>query len=67
MSRTKFVLTHEEMMSEMDDLNASVAHGTRTVVSDNRKIEYRMTLNIDSDDWDRWIKHYHKEGDIFQA
>ena len=62
---TTFVLTHEEMMLEMDDLNASVAHGTITVVADNTKIEYRMTLNIDSDDWDRWIKNYHKDGDIF--
>ena len=62
---TTFVLTHEEMMLEMKVLNASVAHGTKTVVSDNKKIEYRMTLNIGSDDWNRWINNYHKEGDIF--
>ena len=62
---TTFFLTHKEMMLEMDELNASVAHGTKTVVSDNTKIEYRMTLNIGSDDWDRWVKNYQRYHDIF--
>ncbi len=62
---TTFVLTHAEMMLEMEKLKASRAHGTQALVN-NENIEYRMTLHKDSADWDRWIKNYHKEGDIFQ-
>ena len=62
---TTFVLAHAEMMLEMKRLKASSAHGTKEVVADNRKIEYRMTLKRGSADWDRWISNYCKEGDIF--
>lgn len=61
---TTFVLTHAEMMLEMDLLNASRAHGTQAL-KNNENIEYRMTLKKDSADWDRWMSKYHKEGDIF--
>ena len=63
---TTFVLTHAEMMLEMDNLKAARAHGTQALVN-NENIEYRMTLKKDSADWDRWINNYHKEGDIFQS
>ena len=53
-----------EMKLEMQKLKASRAHGTQTLVN-NENIEYRMTLKKDSEDWDRWINHYHKEGDVF--
>ena len=48
-----FVLTHAEMMLEMEKLKAARAHGTKALVN-NENIEYRMTLNIDSADWNRW-------------
>ena len=49
---TTFVLTHAEMMLEMERLKASAAHGTKEVVADNKKIEYMMTVERDSADWD---------------
>ena len=64
---TTFVLTHAEMMLEMERLKASPAHGTKEVVADNKKIEYMMTVERGSADWDRWINNYRKEGDIFQS
>ena len=62
---TTFVLTHAEMMLEMEKLKASPAHGTRKALEDNKTIEYMMRLKRDSADWDRWINNYRKEGDIF--
>ena len=61
---TTFVLTHTDMMLEMKNLKASRAHGTQALVN-NENIEYRMTLNIDSADWKRWINNYLKSDDIF--
>ncbi len=63
---TTFVLTHAEMMLEMDKLKASPAHGTRKALEDNKTIEYMMTVKRGSADWDRWISNYRKEDDIFQ-
>jgi hypothetical protein len=62
---TTFVLKHAEMMLEMERLKASPAHGTKKVVADNTKIEYMMTVERGSVDWDRWINNYRKEADIF--
>lgn len=62
---TTFVLTHAEMMLEMDKLKASPAHGTPKALEDNKIIEYMMTVKRGSADWDRWINNYRKEGDIF--
>lgn len=59
-----FVLMNTEMKLEMQKLKTSRAHGTQTLVN-NENIEYRMTLKKDAEDWDRWINHYHKEGDVF--
>lgn len=64
---TTFVLTHAEMMLEMDRLKASSAHGTRKALEDNKTIEYMMRVEKDSADWDRWISNYCKEGGIFQT
>ena len=61
---TTFVLTQAEMMLEMEKLKAARAHGTQSLVN-NENIEYRITLNIGSADWDRWINNYYKENDIF--
>ena len=61
---TTFVLTHAEMILEMERLKASRAHGTQALVN-NENIEYRMTLKRDSAGWDRWINNYRKEDDIF--
>ena len=62
-----FVLTHAEMKLEMERLKASPAHGTKEVVADNKKIEYMMTVERGSADWDRWISNYRKEEDIFRS
>ena len=64
---TTFVLTHAEMMLEMDKLKASPTHGTRKALEDNKTIEYGMRVKRGSTDWDRWIKNYRKEIDIFQV
>ena len=64
---TTFILTHAEMMLEMDRLKASPAHGTRKALEDNKTIEYMMTVKRGSADWDRWINNYRKEGNIFQS
>ena len=64
---TTFVLTHAEMMLEMERLKASPAHGTKEIVADNKKIEYMMTVERGSADWDRWINNYRKADDIFQV
>ena len=64
---TTFVLTHAEMMLEMNKLKASPAHGTRKALEDNKTIEYMMTVKRGSADWDRWISNYRKENDIFQS
>ena len=58
-----FILTHAEMMSEMEKLKAARAHGTQALIN-NENIEYRMTVNIGSADWDRWINNYYRENDI---
>ena len=64
---TTFVLTHAEMMLEMDKLKASPAHGTRKALEDNTTIEYMMSVERGSADWDRWINSYRKVDDIFQS
>ena len=61
-----FVLTLAEMMSEVEKIKASSAHGTEKALEHNKNKELRMTLKIDSEHWDRWINNYRKEGDIFQ-
>lgn len=60
-----FVLTHAEVMLEMRLLKATRAHGTK-VLRNNENIEFRMTLKIDSDDWQRWINNYLRKDDFFQ-
>ena len=60
-----FVLTHAEMKLEMEQLKASPAHGTKEVVADNKKIEYMMSIERGSADWNRWISNYRKEDNIF--
>ncbi len=64
---TTFVLTHAEMMLEMEKLKAARAHGTQALVN-NENIEYRMTLKKDSAHWDRWINNYMRNSDdIFNS
>ncbi len=60
-----FILTHAEMMLEVQKIKASSAHGTAKALEDNKNKELRMTLKKDSADWNRWINNYCKEGDIF--
>ena len=64
---TTFVLTHAEMMLEMDRLKASPTHGTPEALEDNKTIEYGIRVKRGSSDWDRWINDYRKEGDIFRS
>lgn len=56
-----FVLTHRQMKEETKKLKASSAHGTPAVTSVSRHIELRMTLRRDSEDWNRWMKRYHRD------
>ena len=60
-----FVLTHTEMMSEVEKIKASSAHGTPKALKDNKNKELRMTVKIGSEHWNRWINKYHKDSDIF--
>ena len=62
-----FVLTHAEMMSEVQRLKASSAHGTQKALKENKNKEVRMSLKRDSEHWNRWINNYYKEDDIFQS
>ncbi|RKU35848.1 hypothetical protein C6496_16250 [Candidatus Poribacteria bacterium] len=62
-----FVLTHAEMMLEMERIKASSAHGTQKALEENKNKELRMSIKRDSEHWNRWINNYHKEGDIFQS
>ncbi len=62
---TTFVLTHAEMMLEMERLKASPIHGTSKALEDNKTIEYGMRVKRGSADWDRWINSYRKADDIF--
>ena len=62
---TTFVLTHAEMMLEMDKFKASPAHGTPEALEDNKTIEYMIRVKRNSANWDRWINNYRKEDDIF--
>ena len=48
-----FVLTHTEMMSEVEKIKASSAHGTPKALKDNKNKELRMTLKIGSEHWNR--------------
>ena len=56
-----FLLTHENMKEETDKLNASSAHGTQTVSQVDNYDELRMTIKLQSDDWNRWMKEYYRE------
>lgn len=56
-----FVLTHHQMEEETKKLMTSSAHGTPAVTSVNPRNELRVTLRRDSEDWDRWMKRYHRD------
>ena len=60
-----FVLTHKEMMLEVQKLKASSAHGTKKALEGNINKELRMTLKMDSAHWNRWINKYRRDGDVF--
>ena len=62
-----FVLTRAEIELEIKKLKASSAHGTKRSLEFNKTKELRMSLKRGSTDWDRWIKNYRKEDDIFQV
>ena len=47
---TTFVLTHAEMMLEMERLKASPIHGTSKALEDNKTIEYGMRVKRGSAD-----------------
>ncbi len=55
-----FILTHDEMILEMDIMKASCAHGTPDAIKNNDNVEYKITLKKDSIDWYRWIDKYNK-------
>lgn len=53
-----FELTHNEMERELKLLKASAAHGTKKANLGNENIEYRASIDPDSDDFKRWINNY---------
>ena len=56
-----FILEHEQMMEEIEILKAQRAHGTARAVAFNVNIELRMSIQIGSTDWDRWVERYRHE------
>lgn len=53
-----FVLSHAQMLSELKLLKASSAHGTKEANAKNENVEFRFTINPDSNDFIRWVKNY---------
>ncbi len=53
-----FQLTHEQMEKELRLCKASSAHGTSASNKQNKNIEMRFSITIDSDGWKRWIHNY---------
>jgi hypothetical protein len=56
-----FVLTHEDMKHEVETCGHN-AHGTRTILTENTKIEKRITLTLN--DIERWKKTYYHKTDF---
>jgi hypothetical protein len=61
-----FKLTKAELLTELDRIGASSAHGTVRANANNQKIEYRMSLNVNELDvhFARWLSLYRKSGTI---
>lgn len=56
-----FLLKNSDMKKELKIMKASVAHGTKSANKDNRNIEYRFSVPLDSEDWIRWGNQYKTE------
>lgn len=61
-----FELSHEDMIEELNILNASAAHGTISANQINNNIEYRFSMNVDENnpDFNRWLKKYKVDFDF---
>ncbi len=59
-----FLLTHEQMEHETELLNAANAHGTQSAVENNENIELRMTIEIGSATWSRWMNLYNSNNPL---
>ena len=53
-----FCLTHEQLKKETIILKASSAHGTKTANIKNVNKELRISIFINDNNWNRWIKLY---------
>lgn len=53
-----FHVPHKNMSDEVEKLNASVAHGTKTANKENKNIELRFTVKKDTEHWQRWCQNY---------
>lgn len=58
-----FLLTKNDMIKEMKNVNATSAHGTKKAIEENKNIELRYSLKIDSNNqvFQRWKKKYYIE------
>jgi hypothetical protein len=58
-----FCLTKSQMEEECILMNATAAHGTKTVTAKNNKTELRLSIKIDDNDKSflRWCKKYGKK------
>ena len=52
-----FMLTHKQMEKECSLIGTS-AHGTKKHNEKNKNIEYRISIQYDSDIWNRWVTDY---------
>lgn len=61
-----FMLTKQEVLTEMPLLHATPAHGTKKANLDNDKIEYRMDLLIKSSNQHckRWLSSYRVDPEL---
>lgn len=55
-----FSLSHERMVKELKIMNASAAHGTKKTIEENKNVEYRISMSIDStnENFQRWFTKY---------
>lgn len=55
-----FLLTHDEMNNECKTMNASGAHGTKTLNKKNKHIELRLSLKClpNNIHFERWLNNY---------
>ena len=60
-NKTLFILSHQEMCYEIENYGDN-AHGTKSILKENNKVEKRLTLT--NNDIERWKKMYYHQDDF---